>query len=36
MGAYIENYLDPEKQVEVKEDSLFVVNLNDDPEFFEY
>lgn len=33
-GAYIENYLDPEKQVEVKEDSLFVVNLNDDPEFF--
>ena len=35
MGAYIENYLDPEKQVEVKEDSLFVVNLNDDPEFFE-
>lgn len=34
-GAYIENYLDPEKQVEVKEDSLFVVNLNDDPQFFE-
>ena len=34
-GAYIENYLDPEKQVEVKEDSFFVVNLSDDPEFFE-
>lgn len=34
-GAYIENYLDPEKQVEVKENSLFVVNLSDDPEFFE-
>ena len=33
-GAYVENYLDPEKQVEVKEDSFFVVNLNDDPEFF--
>jgi hypothetical protein len=33
-GAYIENYLDPEKQVEVREDSFFVVNLNDDPEFF--
>jgi len=33
-GAYIENYLDPEKQIEVKEDSLLVVNLGDDPEFF--
>jgi hypothetical protein len=33
-GAYIENYLDPEKQVEVKEDSFFVVNLKDDPAFF--
>lgn len=34
-GAYIENYLNPEKQVEVKEDSFFVVNLNDDHKFFE-
>lgn len=33
-GAYIENYLDPEKQIEVKEDSFFVVNINDDPNFF--
>jgi len=33
-GAYIENYLDPEKAIEVKEDSFFVVNLNDDPKFF--
>tara|TARA_B100000902_G_scaffold386192_1_gene428517 strand:+ start:961 stop:1617 length:657 start_codon:yes stop_codon:yes gene_type:complete len=33
-GSYIENYLDPEKQVEVKEDSYFVVNLNDEPTFF--
>jgi len=34
-GAYIENYLDPEKAIEVKEDSLFVVNLNNDPDFFQ-
>lgn len=33
-GAYVENYLDPEKQVEVKEDSFFVVNISDDPSFF--
>jgi hypothetical protein len=34
-GAYIENYMDPEKRVEVKEGSFFVVNLNDDPQFFD-
>jgi hypothetical protein len=33
-GAYVENYLDPEKKIEVKEDSFFVVNLKDDPSFF--
>jgi hypothetical protein len=31
-GSYIENFEQPD-QIEVKEDSLFVVNLNDDPDF---
>jgi hypothetical protein len=31
-GSYIENFKQPD-QIEVKEDSLFVVNLNDDPDF---
>jgi len=31
-GTYIENYMQ-ENAVEVKEDSYFVVNLNDDPKF---
>ena len=34
-GSFIENYGNLEKQVEVKEDSLFVVNLKDDPAFVE-
>ena len=34
-GAYIENYLNPEKHVEVKEGSFFVVNSNDESNFFE-
>ena len=33
-GNFIENYSNIEKRVEVKEDSLFVVNLNDDEAFF--
>ena len=32
-GTYIENYM-KENAVEVKEDSMFVVNLEDDPKFF--
>jgi hypothetical protein len=31
-GTYIENYMS-DNQVEVKEDSYFVVNLNDNPDF---
>ena len=31
-GSYIENFEQPD-QIEVKDDSLFVVNLNDDPDF---
>ena len=31
-GSYIENFEQPD-QIEVKEDSLFVVNLNEDPDF---
>jgi hypothetical protein len=31
-GAYIENYLS-DNEIEVKEDSYFVVNLKDDPDF---
>jgi len=31
-GSYIENFEQPD-QIEVKEDSFFVVNLNDDPDF---
>ncbi len=34
-GSFIENYGNLDKQVEVKEDSLFVVNLKDDPAFVE-
>jgi len=34
-GNFIENYSDLENRVEVKEDSLFVVNLNDDQAFFD-
>ena len=33
-GSYVENFKQPDA-VEVKEDSLFVVNLNDDPDFFD-
>ena len=33
-GTYIENYMS-DNQVEVKEDSYFVVNLSDDPNFIE-
>jgi hypothetical protein len=33
-GSYIENYLE-DNSVEVKEDSFFVVNLNDDSDFIE-
>lgn len=33
-GSYVENFESP-GAIEVKEDSLFVVNLNDDPEFFD-
>jgi hypothetical protein len=33
-GSYIENFEQPD-QIEVKEDSLFAVNLNDDPSFIE-
>jgi hypothetical protein len=33
-GSYIENYLE-DNAVEVKEDSFFVVNLNDDSDFIE-
>jgi len=32
-GTYIENYM-KDNAVEVKEDSMFVVNLEDDPKFF--
>ena len=32
-GTYIENYM-KKNAVEVKEDSMFVVNLEDDPKFF--
>lgn len=32
-GSYVENFKQP-NAVEVKEDSLFVVNLDDDPDFF--
>tara|TARA_R100000008_G_C3578099_1_gene166566 strand:- start:1165 stop:1800 length:636 start_codon:yes stop_codon:yes gene_type:complete len=32
-GSFIENYSDLENRVEVREDSLFVVNLNDDNAF---
>ena len=32
-GTYIENYM-KDNAVEVKEDSMFVVNLEDDPQFF--
>ena len=31
-GSYIENFKKPD-QIEVKEDSFFIVNLNDDPDF---
>ena len=31
-GSYIENF-EQQDQIEVKEDSLFTVNLNDDPDF---
>jgi len=34
-GSFIENYGNLDKQVEVKEDSFFVVNLNDGPNFTE-
>ena len=34
-GSFIENYGNLEKQVEVKEDSLFVHNRKDDPAFVE-
>ncbi len=34
-GAYIENWADPENRMEVKEDSYFVTNLNDEGSFFE-
>ncbi len=34
-GNFIENYIDLEKRVEVKEDSFFVVNRNDDQAFFD-
>jgi hypothetical protein len=34
-GSFIENYGNLDKQVEVKEDSFFVVNLNDSPDFIE-
>ena len=34
-GAYIENFMDPENRVEVKEGSYFVTNLNDEGNFFE-
>lgn len=33
-GTYIENYLS-DNQVEVNEDSYFIVNLNDDPNFID-
>lgn len=33
-GTYIENYLS-DNEIEVKEDSYFVVNLKDDPDFFD-
>ena len=32
-GTYIENYM-KDNAVEVKEDSMFIVNLEDDPQFF--
>ena len=35
-GSFIENYGNLEKQVEVKEDSLFVVNLKDEPAFTDW
>jgi len=34
-GNFIENYSDLKNRVEVKEDSFFVVNLNDDQSFFD-
>ena len=34
-GSFIENYGNLDKQVEVKEDSFFVVNLNDSSDFTE-
>ena len=34
-GSFIENYGNLDKQVEVKEDSFFVVNLNDGSDFTE-
>ena len=35
-GSYIENFQDPDKVPrEVKENSFFITNLKDDPEFFE-
>ena len=34
-GSFIENYGNLDKQVEVKEDSFFVVNLNNSPDFTE-
>jgi hypothetical protein len=34
-GTYIENYMS-DNQVEVKEDSYFVVNLTDDPDFISH
>jgi len=35
VGTYVENYGDPEKEVEVKEVSFFVTNLKDSPEFIQ-
>jgi hypothetical protein len=35
VGSYVENYGDPEKEVEVKEVSFFVTNLKDSPMFIE-
>ena len=35
-GSFIENYGNLDKQVEVKEDSLFVVNLKDEPAFTDW
>jgi len=33
VGSYVENFME-ENSIEVKEDSLFVVNLKDSPDFF--